>query len=85
LWRYRPPSHRDFHELEEIFPASSYWYVLYGMGFEQAGVDQKRCDDPVLARQYFEENAGMTRKFLRGLPSNRQLIDHLVKHGIYKI
>ena len=85
LWRYRPPSRRDFHELEEIFPASSYWYVLYGMGFEQAEVDQKRSDDPMLARQFFEENAGMTEKYIRGLPSNRQLIDHMVKHGIYKI
>jgi flavin-dependent dehydrogenase len=85
LWRYRPPSRRDFHELEEIFPASSYWYVLYGMGFEQADVDQKRSDDPMLARQFFEENAGMTEKYIRGLPSNRQLIEHMVKHGIYKI
>ena len=66
-------------------PRNIVLFIGDGMGFEQAGVDQKRCDDPVLARQYFEENAGMTRKFLRGLPSNRQLIDHLVKHGIYKI
>ena len=27
-------SGRDFHEIEEIFPAASYQYVLYGMGFE---------------------------------------------------
>lgn len=85
LWRYRPPSRRDFHELEEIFPAASYWYVLYGMGFNQDEVSQKQSDDPVLARQFFEENAGMTEKFIRGLPGNRQLIDHLVRHGIYKI
>ena len=85
LWRYRPPSRRDFHELEEIFPAASYWYVLYGMGFNQDEVSQKRSDDPVLARQFFEENTGMAEKFIRGLPGNRQLIDHLVRHGIYKI
>lgn len=85
LWRYRPPSRRDFHELEEIFPAASYWYVLYGMGFNQDEVSQKHSDDPVLARQFFEENAGMTEKLIRGLPGNRQLIDHLVRHGIYKI
>lgn len=85
LWRYRPPSRRDFHELEEIFPASSYWYVLYGMGFEQAGAGRTRSDDPALARRYFEENAAMTEKFIRGLPSNRKLIEHIVKHGIYKI
>ena len=34
LWRYRAPSRRDFHEIEEIFPAASYQYVLYGMGFQ---------------------------------------------------
>jgi hypothetical protein len=31
-----PPSRFDFPRIEEIFPAASYQYVLYGMGFETA-------------------------------------------------
>ena len=34
LWKYQPPWFLDeFDRLEEVFPAASYQYVLYGMGF----------------------------------------------------
>jgi flavin-dependent dehydrogenase len=33
LWKFQPPSYNDFSEIEEIFPAASYQYILYGMGF----------------------------------------------------
>lgn len=33
IWRHHPPSARDFPDFEEIFPAASQQYVLYGMGF----------------------------------------------------
>lgn len=33
LWQHQPPSNRDLPTIEEIFPAASYQYVLYGMGF----------------------------------------------------
>lgn len=33
LWRHHPPSARDFPDFEEIFPAASQQFVLYGMGF----------------------------------------------------
>ena len=33
LWRDQPPSARDFPQVDEVFPAASYQYVLYGMGF----------------------------------------------------
>ena len=35
LWKYHPPWFFDeFDRLEEVFPAASYQYVLYGMGFQ---------------------------------------------------
>ena len=35
LWKYQSPWFFDeFDRLEEVFPAASYQYVLYGMGFE---------------------------------------------------
>jgi len=85
LWRYRPPSRRDFHEIEEIFPAASYQFVLYGMGFEPYEVAHRRSDDSVLAGKIFAENAATTGKFLAGLPSNRELIRHVISHGLPKI
>jgi tryptophan halogenase len=33
IWRHQPPSHADLPQIDEIFPAASYQYVLYGMGF----------------------------------------------------
>ena len=32
LWRTQPPSPADFTHADEIFPAASHQYVLYGMG-----------------------------------------------------
>jgi flavin-dependent dehydrogenase len=86
LWRYRAPSRRDFHEIEEIFPAASYQYVLYGMGFqpEQKG-PERRSEDSARAEAQFREGDALTRKFLSGLPSNRELVDHVRMHGLPKI
>jgi len=33
LWKYRTPKDFDFDSNNEVFPAASYQYVLYGMGF----------------------------------------------------
>jgi tryptophan 7-halogenase len=33
LWREQPPSSWDFPQIDEVFPAASHHYVLYGMGF----------------------------------------------------
>lgn len=33
LWRHIPPTEADFASAHEMFPAASYQYVLYGMGF----------------------------------------------------
>jgi hypothetical protein len=85
LWRYRPPSRRDFYEIEEIFPAASYQYVLYGMGFKPQSPVSKPTDDAGPAQQYIAENLSMSAKFLAGLPSNRELINHAVKHGMPRI
>lgn len=33
LWQYHVPYKKDFLYKEEVFPAASYQYILYGMGF----------------------------------------------------
>ena len=86
LWRHQPPSRYDLHRVEEVFPSASYQYVLYGMGFrpEPTGFT-RRSDDPDRADEYFREAAQLTRKFLGGLPTNRDLLDHIRKNGLHRI
>ena len=86
LWRYQPPSRYDFYQVEEIFPSASYQYVLYGMGFRpQRRPTTKRSDDGNMARRYFRESAGLTAKMLAGLPSNRDLLNHIHRHGLQRL
>ena len=83
LWRHVPPSRYDLHRIEEVFPAASYQYVLYGMGFEtEYGDGLRRSDRPQLADACFREAQELTRNMLAGLPSNRELIAHIKRHGL---
>lgn len=86
IWKYRSPSRRDFHEIEEIFPAASYQFVLHGMGFEQAAEPSaRRSTRPLDAEPFVRENSALAAKYLAGLPSNRALIEHVIKHGLRRI
>jgi len=86
LWRYRPPGRRDFPQIEEIFPAASYQYVLYGMGFKpDPSAHSRRLDDRQAAHAAFRANQQLTVKYLSGLPSNRELIRHVVTHGMKRV
>ncbi|HKJ17801.1 MAG TPA: tryptophan halogenase family protein [Xanthomonadales bacterium] len=86
IWRYRSPGFRDFHELEEVFPSASYQYVLYGMGFKpDPNVHQRRLDQPEAALQCFQVSRQLAKKYQKGLPSNRELIDHIARYGMKRI
>jgi tryptophan halogenase len=84
LWRHRPPSRYDMFRIEEVFPSASYQYVLYGMGF-RTEPGTRRADDADVADGYFREAASLTAKMLEALPSNRELIAHIRRHGLQKI
>lgn len=85
-WRHGPPSRDDFPQNQEIFPAASYAYVLYGMGAETAFPPTlRRQDDPALARRHYDDITTMTRRFLAGLPTNRQLLDHILQAGLTRV
>jgi hypothetical protein len=87
LWRHRPPSRLDFHRLDEVFPAASYQYVLYGMGFRTAPSTRSSwCGDEAAAADgCFRQTAALTDRMLGALPSNRELIEHIHRHGLHKI
>ncbi|CAM3799427.1 tryptophan halogenase family protein [Roseateles saccharophilus] len=75
-WQLRPPARHDFGRIDEVFPAASYQYVLYGMGFRPHA---QPLPAPKLqaAQACFDEAARQARRFLSGLPGHRSLIDHL--------
>ena len=78
MWRLRPPARHDFGRIDEVFPAASYHYVLYGMGFRPEALlpsDAKLGQ----AQACFDEAARLARRFVSALPGHRSLIDHLHK------
>jgi hypothetical protein len=86
LWRYQSPSRYDLYQAEEIFPSASYHYVLYGMGYvPQARPTSRRSDDGAHAEQHFKQSARLTRKYMTGLPANRDLINHVKRYGMPRL
>ena len=86
LWQHQSPSRYDLSRIDEVFPAASYQYVLYGMGFRpQQRPTVRRTDNTAAATTYFQEAASLTRKMLAALPDNRELIAHIQRNGLLKI
>ena len=80
LWRYQPPSRYDLIQNEEIFPSASYQYILYGMRFNtQTSGTPSSFNNQQRAAKIFSDNQLKTQQCLAGLPSNRELLDHLTK------
>lgn len=81
LWKHRAPYRNDLFRIEEVFPAASYQYILYGMGFkpELTTIRQKRLGQ---AHEMFDKTATMTKRLLGGLPRHRDLIHHIHVHGM---
>lgn len=87
LWRHRPPSRLDFHRLDEVFPSASYQYILYGMGFRTAASTRASWhgQQAEAADECFRQTAALTARMLGALPGNRELIEHIHRHGLHKI
>ncbi|MEK8033965.1 tryptophan halogenase family protein [Ideonella sp. DXS29W] len=84
MWRHRPPSRHDLVRHDEAFPSASYQYVLYGMGFKPERHSISHTDAE-RAHGYFQEAAQLTRRMLPALPGNRELIEHIRRHGLPSI
>ncbi|MGP7796977.1 tryptophan halogenase family protein [Sphingomonas sp. CLY1604] len=73
LWRHRPPSGIDLPAQDEVFPAASYRYILYGMGVAPPApgpIAQPAADGAALAQL-----ATRTRALAASLPTNRAYLD----------
>lgn len=83
LWRYQVPWHNDFPQRDEIFSSASHQYVLYGMDFETAPRARARyAAEAEQARRLFAENASQADMLARNLPTHRELLRHISKHGL---
>lgn len=86
LWQYQTPFGYDTHHSEELFPAASFQYVLYGMGFEtQLPERQRRQDKTSMANNFFNDNIKKTQHLSQTLSSNRDLINKIQQYGLAKI
>ncbi|HZD52349.1 MAG TPA: tryptophan halogenase family protein, partial [Woeseiaceae bacterium] len=86
LWRYQSPwFHDEFDRIEEVFPAASYQYVLYGMGFRTELEPQALSGDTRMAERAMRDNAIQTERLRAGLPRHRDLIRKIVEHGLQPV
>ena len=82
LWQYRAPADHDFTSNNEVFPAASYQYVLYGMGFKSDySTTAYMLKDTVFAKSQFDKNKSMINQAVTNLPSNRELLNKIKHHG----
>jgi tryptophan halogenase len=86
LWRYQAPwFHDEFDRIDEVFPAASYQYVLYGMGFRTEVEPEALAGDAKLAERAMRDNAIQTERLRAGLPRHRDLIRKVVEHGLQPV
>lgn len=85
LWSYHVPGRQDFSQVDEVFSAASYQYVLCGMGFEtQAKLSSRQARAARRAQQLFADNASRARQVVPNLPGNRELLSTIEKQGLQK-
>ena len=86
LWEYKTPGDADFPSNNEVFPAASYQYVLYGMGFEMnATAARRQQGDPRRAESEFATNQKIIQQTLAQMPEHRTLINKIHQHGFHAI
>ncbi len=86
LWKYRTPNDSDFDSNNEVFPAASYQYVLYGMGFlTNPAFNICKGSAEELAKTTFAKVDSLKQKILSDLPKNRDLIEKIREYGLQRV
>lgn len=85
LWRRQVPNRHDFPLAEEMLPAASWQYILYGMGFAtEPRATARRDNDTAAFERYTQEVQEIAQRYIRHLPSNRDLINKIHQVGLQK-
>lgn len=78
MWRCRPPHRLDFDTDREMYPPSSWQYVLYGMEYPTDMTAQRAAWPRVAeARQEFATLQEVSQRALADLPSHRALVQQM--------
>jgi tryptophan 7-halogenase len=79
MWRSRPPHRLDFVVDLEMYPPSSWQYVLYGMGYP-TDLSASRAAWPRMAQaqQEFGMIAQVARRAVADLPGHREFVEAVV-------
>ncbi|MFD2166644.1 tryptophan halogenase family protein [Thalassotalea euphylliae] len=86
VWQFQTPYQFDTHQTDELFPAASFQYVLYGMGYPTKLPNrEKRTSSRQFAQQLFNENIQRTKQMMQVLPTNRELINKIKQYGLSKV
>ncbi|MEM8683663.1 MAG: tryptophan halogenase family protein [Pseudomonadota bacterium] len=86
LWRHQSPWHDDFDRAVEVFPAASYQYVLYGMGFKTEASHLGLSESSrKAAHKHFQSNQRQTEQLRASLPTNRELLNKIHEHGLQRV
>lgn len=85
LWQYHPPYDHDFTSNNEVFPAASYQYVMYGMGFtSDLSFGQKQVAD-TFAQSQLAMAQQAKHKVLQALPTHRALLNKIKQFGLQPV
>jgi len=86
LWAYHSPWNHHFNGNMDLFPAASYQYVLYGMGFKG---DFQHIRHTLAENEYAEEQFRRNRRVIDRakdvLPSHRLLLEKVHRFGFQAI
>jgi tryptophan halogenase len=86
LWRYQSPwFHDEFDRVEEVFPAASYQYVLYGMDYPTEVEPAALTEESKTADRALRENAVQTERLRSALPRHRDLLRKIAEHGLQPV
>ena len=80
LWEHQPPSRADLTATDEVFPAASYQYVLYGMSFPTPAPGAIRTETSSIVRGVAQVER-RARALCASLPTNRAYLDALGAAG----
>ncbi|MDM7859224.1 tryptophan 7-halogenase [Alteromonas sp. ASW11-36] len=76
VWGFRGPTQADFDSAIELFPAASYQYVLYGMGFKpNFNLQPHLYAQRQQAELIMQRNQQVTQQMLDQLPAHRDYIE----------
>lgn len=75
LWQYHVPYKKDFLYKEEVFPAASYQYILYGMGMRPQLQHPFRNRENAGFSRLSQDNARLKDGLAQLLPDTRALLN----------